>query len=85
MVSPTREWNAMDESKEARRMIGAFSDLRINPRILAAFVYNQITEDVAIRLHQFMTSLIHLWAGDGNVPTNKTAHIYKWARKADNV
>lgn len=75
----------MNEPKEARRIVDVFADLRVNPKVLAGMVYNQITEDVTIRLYQFIQAYVTLLARDNHPATEKTSQIREWARKVDNV
>ena len=72
----------MNETRADNLITSIFSDLRVSPGILAAFVYSSIQGDTLIRLHEFIVKLISLWAGhEGD--TDKTAHVYLWARNVD--
>ena len=72
----------MNETRAKNLIVGIFSDLQVNPTILASLVYGAIREDAMVRLHDFMLELISLWAGPNN-ESDKTAHVYRWARNVN--
>ena len=72
----------MNETRAKNLIVGIFSDLQVNPTILASLVYGAIREDAMVRLHDFMLEVIGLWAGTNN-ESEKTAHVYRWARNVN--
>jgi len=72
----------MNATRAKNLIVGVFSDLQVNPTVLASLVYGAIREDVMVRLHDFMLELISLWAGPNN-ESDKTAHVYRWARNVN--
>ena len=72
----------MNETRAKNLIVGIFSDLQVNPTILASLVYGAIREDAMVRLHDFMLELTGLWAGTNN-ESDKTAHVYRWARNVN--
>jgi hypothetical protein len=82
MVLPTRERRTMNETRAKNLIVGVFSDLRVNPTILASFIYSSVKDDALIRLHDFLLELIYLWSKHEG-ETYETAHVYKWARNVN--
>jgi hypothetical protein len=72
----------MNATRAKNLIVGVFSDLQVNPTILASFIYGSMKDDVMVRFHDFMLELISLWAGPNN-ESEKTAHIYRWARNVN--
>jgi hypothetical protein len=82
MVLPTRERRTMNNTRAKNLIASVFSDLQVNPGILASLVYGSVKDDAMVRLHDFIIALVSLWAGPNN-ETEKTAHVYRWARRID--
>jgi hypothetical protein len=80
MAPSTRGRNTM-EKKGADVFVNALADIRTVPSILAAFVNNRMTtEELTIRLYEFVVTIIDLWA---EIPpkSEKTSHVHYWAVK----
>jgi hypothetical protein len=82
MVLPTRERRTMNETRAKNTITSIFSDLQVNPGVLASLVYGSVKDDALIRLHDFLLELIYLWSKHEG-ETYETAHVYKWARNAN--